>query len=224
MGKTQAECRLRRKSGPGWPTRSDPSHTEGGTVSMQAIVPIARPDSREHPSHGVGFGGRWLLTRRPTTHSNSCSLLRPCCCAGSLHDEGGAPPKTISFTARPAAVSHSGYTRAYHASPPMRGPQRPSLPPALRSWPHAFQAEMVPSEATGLPGRSCFRGLDGPGFNLPASLPIQVARAAVFHEVQLRPSLQLAQYGRSHPARMLANDAMGGEQSLIWPRFLYLKG
>lgn len=43
-----------------------------------------------------------------------------------------------------------------------------------------------------------------------ASLPILTARAAVFHEVQPRSSLQLVQYGRLHPGEMLAKSGMEG--------------
>lgn len=97
----------------------------------------------------------------------------------------------------------------------MRGPfPRPSgLGPGILGR-HAH-----PSAATRLPGRSYSRDLSGPAAGLLASLPILTARAAVFHEVQPRSSLQPLQYGRLHPQEMLAKSGMEGEQSLTWPQF-----
>lgn len=89
----------------------------------------------------------------------------------------------------------------------MRGP----FPPALRSLPRHSRQNFSPlPRPQDCLGRSYLRDLSGPGAGLLASLPILTARAAVLREVQPRSSLQLVQYGRLHPDKMLAKREMGG--------------
>lgn len=115
-------------------------------------------------------------------------------------------------------LSNSGH----HSIAPMRGSSiRPSgLGPGIPG------RNAHPSTGTRLPSRLSSRGPEWPRSRASSRFCLfRKARAVVFHEVQPRSSLQLGQYvqyGRLHPEKMLANDGMGEEQSLIQPQSSYL--
>lgn len=157
-------------------------------------------------SQCVGWRQMVLTWRPTTTHS-----IRAPAALGSTGVAAPAACMTNGCERQPSARCPSSWSYTIPAtasSAPMRGHLQSLRPSGLGPGTPGRTAHPLPA-ATRLPGRSYFRDLSGPGAGLLAILPILTARAAVSHEVQPRSSLQLVQYGRLHPDKMLANGEMG---------------